>query len=69
MNEVLDYIVDPENTEIVVPPIMPKKQSGFYAGVVYNISRFILKFIVRGGTKLEKIGDVENLKPPLVVLK
>ena len=68
MNEILDYIVYPEDKKITIPPIMPKRQNDFYAGIVYNISRFILKFIVRGGTKLEKIGDVENLKPPFIVL-
>lgn len=67
VNEIKDYIVYPENLKIVVPPIVPKKQSGFYKGVVYNISRFILKFIVRGGASLEKI-NVDDLKPPYILL-
>ncbi len=67
VNEIKDYIVYPENLKIVVPPIVPKKQSDFYKGVVYNISRFILKFIVRGGASLEKI-NVDDLKPPYILL-
>ena len=67
VNEIKDYIVYPENQKIVVPPIVPKKQDNFYTSVVYNISRFILKFIVRGGTSLEKI-NVDDLKPPYILL-
>lgn len=67
LNEVKDYIVYPDDLKIVVPPIMPKKQDNFYTGVIYNISRFILKFVVRGGSKLEKI-NVDGLKPPYIVL-
>ncbi len=67
MNEIKDYIVYPENINIVVPPIIPKKQSDFYKGLVRNISRFILKFIVRGGSEIEKI-NVDGLKPPYIVL-
>ena len=67
MNEVLDYIVYPDDIEIKVPSIMPKRQNAFYKGLVYNISRFILRFIVRGGTSLEKIG-VDGLKPPYILL-
>ena len=67
VNEIKDYIVYPEDLKIVVPPIMPKRQDNFYTGVIYNISRFILKFIVRGGSKLEKI-NVDGLKPPFIVL-
>lgn len=67
VNEIKDYIVYPENINIVVPPIIPKKQSDFYKGLVRNISRFILKFIVRGGSEIEKI-NVDGLKPPYIVL-
>ncbi len=67
MNEILDYIVYPENIEITMPPIMPKKQNRFYKSLVYNISRFILKFVVRGGSTLEKI-DIDGLKPPYILL-
>lgn len=67
MNEILDYIVYPDNIEIVVPPSMPKKQNGFYKGIVSGISRFILKFVVRGGSSLEKI-NMEGIKPPYILL-
>ena len=67
VNEIKDYIVYPEDLKIVVPPIVPKRQDNFYTSIVYNISRFILKFIVRGGASLEKI-NVDDLKPPYILL-
>lgn len=67
MSEVLDYIVYPENIKIYLPPTMPIKQKNFYKNTVYNISCFILKFIVRGGSKIDKI-DMDGLKPPYILL-
>lgn len=67
MNEILDYIVYPENIEINIPAIMPKKQNKLYKSLAYNVSRFILKFIVRGGSTIEKI-NMDGLKPPYILL-
>ncbi len=67
MNEILDYIVYPENIEINIPAIMPKKQNKLYKSLAYNVSRFILKFIVRGGSTIEKI-NTDGLKPPYILL-
>lgn len=67
VNEIKDYIVYPESLEIKLPSVMPAVQDGLCKSLVYNISRFILKFIVRGGSTIEKIG-MDDLKPPYIML-
>lgn len=67
MNEIKDYIVYPENLDTKMPDSIPGVQSDFYKNVVRLISNFVLKFIVRGGSTIEKI-DMEGLKPPYIVL-
>ncbi len=67
MNEIKDYIVYPEDLEIYLPKTIPDKQNKFYKGLAYNICRFILKFVVRGGSTIEKI-NMEGLKPPYILL-
>ena len=67
MNEIKDYIVYPENIKIYTPPTLPAKQDEFYTSLVYNLSRFILKFIVREGSEIKKIG-MDDLKPPYILL-
>lgn len=67
MNEIKDYIVYPENLEIYVPPTLPEKQDSRYKWLAHTLSSFILKFVVRGGSTIEKIG-MEDLKPPYILL-
>lgn len=67
MNEIKDYIVYPEDLEIYLPKTIPDRQNKFYKGLAYNICRFILKFVVRGGSTIEKI-NMEGLKPPYILL-
>ena len=67
VNEIKDYIVYPENIEIKIPSAMPSVQKKFYQNVVYLISSFILKFIVRGGSTIEKV-NMDNIEYPYIVL-
>ena len=67
MNEIKDYIVYPENLEIYTPPTIPAKQDSRYKWLAHTLCSFILKFVVRGGSTIEKI-NMEGLKPPYILL-